>query len=563
VFNDKLTQRRPPKRPVSRRPTAPSAARRPPLPPRVTSVRPADAMPSQAQAASRLIAHPKGKARPHGLDVPLLILLGAPLAFVVLAVTILGLGALFLFGSSSSVLPGVSVGGVHVGGLSESDAAAALTTSWTERGIVLRDGSRVFPVDPALLGIELDAAASAETALNFGRSLADPGDMLRAAIGSIDLAPALRINTAVTEQTLRDLAAQIESAPTNAGVQLVNGGIEPRLAANGRALDIAGTVAPLEHSPADALADGELELAMIPIQPQLTDPAPLVAAASAFLATPLQVRAYNPVTDETHHWSVLPDTWIQWLTATPDSSRALGLALSLDAASLRGYLTAQQESLGTDDYIDLDTSAQAVQNAILRGQTSADVRIYQRDTTHVVQPGETIISIAYDYGIPYPYVQQANGGVDAVSIGQTITLPSHDVMLPEPIVFGKRIVVSISQQHAWVYEDGNLKWDWAASTGISSSPTWPGIYQIISHEENAYAANWDLWMPNFMGVYKPIPGSDFTNGFHGFPTRGGSQLLWTNSLGTRVTYGCILLSNDNIHLLYEWAENGVVVEIQP
>jgi lipoprotein-anchoring transpeptidase ErfK/SrfK len=113
-----------------------------------------------------------------------------------------------------------------------------------------------------------------------------------------------------------------------------------------------------------------------------------------------------------------------------------------------------------------------------------------------------------------------------------------------------------------VYEDGNLKWDWLASTGIQSSPTWPGIYQIISHEPNAYAANWDLWMPNFMGVYRPIPGTDFTNGFHGFPTRGASQLLWTNSLGTRVTYGCILLSNENVQALYEWAEEGVIVEIQ-
>jgi lipoprotein-anchoring transpeptidase ErfK/SrfK len=124
-------------------------------------------------------------------------------------------------------------------------------------------------------------------------------------------------------------------------------------------------------------------------------------------------------------------------------------------------------------------------------------------------------------------------------------------------------VVSITQQHAWVYENGGLKWEWPVSTGIQSSPTWPGIYQIQSHEPNAYAGNWNLWMPNFMGVYQPIPGSDFTNGFHGFPTRGGSQLLWTDSLGTRVTYGCILVSNDNIQALYNWAEEGVVVEIQP
>jgi lipoprotein-anchoring transpeptidase ErfK/SrfK len=134
--------------------------------------------------------------------------------------------------------------------------------------------------------------------------------------------------------------------------------------------------------------------------------------------------------------------------------------------------------------------------------------------------------------------------------------------MPYTVDPDKRIVVSISQQRTKVFENGTLKWDWATSTGISDSPTWPGIYQIISHEPNAYAGNWDLWMPHFMGVYQPIPGSDFTNGFHGFPTRSGWQLLWTNSLGTKVTYGCILLSNENAEALYNWAEEGVVVEIQ-
>ena len=55
---------------------------------------------------------------------------------------------------------------------------------------------------------------------------------------------------------------------------------------------------------------------------------------------------------------------------------------------------------------------------------------------------------------------------------------------------------------------------------------------------------------------------DFMNGFHGFPTRGDKQLLWTNSLGHPVTFGCILLSNDNAKKLYDWADQGVIVEIR-
>jgi lipoprotein-anchoring transpeptidase ErfK/SrfK len=127
----------------------------------------------------------------------------------------------------------------------------------------------------------------------------------------------------------------------------------------------------------------------------------------------------------------------------------------------------------------------------------------------------------------------------------------------------KRIVVSISRQRMWVYENGQLLHEWLVSTGIPDSPTWPGVYQVILRERNAYAGNWNLWMPYFVGVYRPIPGAAFTNGFHGFPTRGGGQILWENSLGRRVTYGCILINNQNAAWLFNWAEEGVVVEIQP
>jgi lipoprotein-anchoring transpeptidase ErfK/SrfK len=160
-------------------------------------------------------------------------------------------------------------------------------------------------------------------------------------------------------------------------------------------------------------------------------------------------------------------------------------------------------------------------------------------------------------------IQRANPGVnlEALSAGQTINMPSKDELLPLPIVSSKRIVVSISQQRMWVYENGQVRWNWPASTGIPDSPTMPGVYQIQSHEKNAYAGNWNLWMPYFMGIYEAVPG--FMNGIHGFPSRGGSQILWENALGRTVTYGCILISTQNSKLLYDWAQEGVVIEVKP
>jgi lipoprotein-anchoring transpeptidase ErfK/SrfK len=64
-----------------------------------------------------------------------------------------------------------------------------------------------------------------------------------------------------------------------------------------------------------------------------------------------------------------------------------------------------------------------------------------------------------------------------------------------------------------------------------------------------------------MGIYRPVPSVDFMNGFHGFPTRNRNQILWTKNLGSPITFGCIMVSNDNAKLLYDWADDGVIVDI--
>jgi lipoprotein-anchoring transpeptidase ErfK/SrfK len=487
------------------------------------------------------------------------------ISFVVGVIGFLGASALAVvlvigLTYAGGILPGIYTGGIALGGQSQEEAKSTLQANW--QSIVLRDGERTWTVNPALIGIFLDPAATADAAYQQGRST---GSSLNAMLRRVDVEPVLNVDYSLAETGLRDLASRFEVPAVNAGVRLVNGQVEATPPVNGRTLDIESTLAMLQQDAGGALANGELELVMATVQPMVTDASSMVAQATQLLSRFLDIQVYDPMTDDTVYWTLPPEQWGAWLAATPDDNSVTGLALTLDEAQVTDYL-ANQEA-GTFDasrYINVDEAVDSVQQAIARGQTEAFLRVYHHDRQHMVQNGETIISIAWDYGVPYPWIQNANPGIgDVLSAGQSITIPSVDNFLPYPVIPDKRIVVSITQQHAWIYENGDQKWEWPVSTGISSSPTWPGIYQIQSHEPNAYAGNWNLWMPNFMGVYQPIPGSDFTNGFHGFPTRGGSQLLWTDSLGTRVTYGCILLSNENVQALYNWAEEGVVVEIQP
>jgi lipoprotein-anchoring transpeptidase ErfK/SrfK len=53
------------------------------------------------------------------------------------------------------------------------------------------------------------------------------------------------------------------------------------------------------------------------------------------------------------------------------------------------------------------------------------------------------------------------------------------------------------------------------------------------------------------------------NGIHGLPVLSNGQRLWANVLGQPASYGCIILDLQPAKWLYNWAEDGVVVEIQP
>ncbi len=491
----------------------------------------------------------------------LLALLLLALFALTIVAGVVGGGLLFAY-SRGRILPGVSALGVPLGGQTPAEAAAALSARWDEQAVTLSDGQRSWPLRPGELGMSLDAAATAEAAALKGRSF----DGLRALASEgrdwLAVAPVWTYDAATAERSLSQIAPQLAVAATNATVRVVNGRAEAVPATEGRELDMAATLAALAADPARVLMEGQLDLVARPVPAAVQDVSAAVDEANRLLTHTVTLEAYDPVRDERFSWAIAPQVWSEWLRLTMDPTAPAAYTWTLDQPIAAAYLDTLEAEMGDGRTLSEEETPTALSAAIQAQQPTAAARVYHPESRHIVQAGETLSSIGYDAGIPYPWIQQANPGVESLSVGQEIVIPSPDALLPLPPVADKRIVVSISQQRAWVYENGQLKWEWPASTGIDSSPTAPGIFQIQSHEPNAYAGNWDLWMPSFMGIYRPVPTSEFMNGFHGFPTRGRSQLLWTGDLGHPVTYGCILLSSDNAQLRYDWAEEGVIVEVQ-
>ncbi|MDK1119200.1 MAG: L,D-transpeptidase [Anaerolineae bacterium] len=122
----------------------------------------------------------------------------------------------------------------------------------------------------------------------------------------------------------------------------------------------------------------------------------------------------------------------------------------------------------------------------------------------------------------------------------------------------KYILIDISEQHMYVYEGDTLVYSFIASTGINNA-TRPGTFSVLNKIPNAFGATWNIWMPNWLGIYWA---GSLQNGIHALPILSGGGTLWAGYLGTPISYGCIVLGTYDAQTLYQWAEVGTPVEIR-
>jgi lipoprotein-anchoring transpeptidase ErfK/SrfK len=122
----------------------------------------------------------------------------------------------------------------------------------------------------------------------------------------------------------------------------------------------------------------------------------------------------------------------------------------------------------------------------------------------------------------------------------------------------KQILIDISEQHLYAYDGDQQVFSFIASTGMQNS-TRIGNFNVLNKIPNAYGATWNIWMPNWLGIYWS---SGLQNGIHALPILPNGATLWAGFLGTPVSYGCIVLDTYDAQALYNWADIGTPVEIR-
>ncbi len=459
------------------------------------------------------------------------------------------------------IYPHVYALGAPVGGMTTTEAAAALEgiAAQVNTGmLILTDGDQRWSFAWSQAGLRIDAPAMAEAAYRVGRNGGFEGQ-LSVWLNVHDVPLRFTYNADAGLALLSQVAAEASVPSTEATIQLRNGQVVIVPGQPGRVVNISQTLLALTTA-GSGLYRVEVPLIFEIVQPVAPDTAAVTAQAEALLARSITLTAYDVLTDKNLVWTLGRETIAPWLHLLPGPA---GKALvDANLYAIRDSLVALAAGLGDGRGFRYDEAAQQVFQTFDAGGGTVNVYLTHPQRTYTVESGDTLTSLSAKFGMPSGLVAEANPGIDynRLSVGQQIIIPSQDVLTPHKPVPGKRIVVSLAEQRVRVYENGALLYDWPTSTGIATSPTHQGVFQVLNKHEKAYASQWDLWMPYFISVYPA--GGGVENGFHELPILANGQRLWAGSLGRPASFGCIILGIPEAETLYNWVEVGVVVVIE-
>lgn len=479
-------------------------------------------------------------------------------ALVIVGVVLVFIGS-YVF--SGRIFPNVYAMGMNLGDMTIEEASASLASQWEDDVMIkLTMGGQIMAeVDPDELGLSVDTLAMAESAKSLGMT----GIPLGASVDAIAY-----VNYATAQSYLLELTDQIYLPPFEAGYEWSNGELTAIQGRAGKQLDISLTLERMQQNPSGIVQSRRLDLMTTELLPTVMDASPFLDEAYAFLTSDIKLQGFDPFSHETVAWQVGSDTAATWL-----ASGVNGLTVRED--TFIQYIQNINDGLvnsETPRYLDERHSLEKLQEALRTSNPEVLLRIRYLPQPYEIEQQDNGFLIGRKNGIPFQLIADANPAVEwnQLSIGQRIQIPSRDELIPEDPVPNKRIIVDLQSQWLVAYENGEIVFSWGISSGRETAPTYPGVFQILTHEDTAYGSSFTLcgeggtdcgqWeMYWFMGVYEVVPG--LMNGFHGAVLLPNGGYLGGGGVYSPSTFGCVMSLDANANRLYEWAEIGTMVEI--
>ncbi|KKT82325.1 MAG: hypothetical protein UW80_C0039G0003 [Microgenomates group bacterium GW2011_GWC1_44_9] len=174
---------------------------------------------------------------------------------------------------------------------------------------------------------------------------------------------------------------------------------------------------------------------------------------------------------------------------------------------------------------------------------------------YTVKLGDTLEAIAAQFNIDMYGLARANNLTDVnfITVGQKLLIATAPITAPASTISeGKQIVVVLSTQRTYAYEDGILLKEFIVSTGVADFPTVTGLYSIQTKLESTQMTDGVTYdLPNVLWTMYFFRGY----GFHG--------TYWHNNFGVPMSHGCVNMNTDDAKWLFDWAPVGTPVLVLP
>ena len=331
--------------------------------------------------------------------------------------------AMYGLAHSNRIYEGITIGGVEVGGMTRSEAKAAIREDMkaaTSQPIILVNGDQQFSLDPRAAGIAVDLDQTVERAFSFGREgsiVERTGNWFDAILSGHEASIQVAYNKESLDATLMQIAPAITRPAINAYVGSNAEGqpeIVPELPGIG--FDLATTrntmiamITSLENQPVTIVAP------VIPASVQVADLDSGFSQIAAATASPLLIRGVD--TD----WELTPEYVRKIVMVGGDDQR---LIVNRDAVQAYVESIAEQTNTSVKD------ASLTVQDGTLVVEPSQPgVNVNVGETANLVigalESGATAVDISYETHQPVITDEQAAAAVVAgeemLSRGVTLT----------------------------------------------------------------------------------------------------------------------------------------------
>lgn len=240
-------------------------------------------------------------------------------------------------------------------------------------------------------------------------------------------------------------------------------------------------------------------------------------------------------------------------------------------ANPNSVYSGQQLQIWTSDISVAVVEEQEIVDEPVTEAVVEEVALATEQVFHTVLQGEYLSAIARSYGIPWTTIAEANNIVDPNRVipGTSLLIPGADSYISNSNLIsnvpsissnlidpgahwsvGREIVVDLSTQMTYAYENGELKFSALISSGLPATPTVQGEYAIWHKTPAQTMSGPGYSLPNVQWVMYFYQGY----GFHG--------TYWHNNFGNPMSHGCVNMTNEDAQWLYNFGSLGTNVWVQ-